>query len=78
MGSSQLPIGSFYLFYIRCCFQFVLSLSLSLAILALYTVSVSEGLVSAPPTPPFSHVSCVCFFILSAFDTALISSVFRR
>ena len=55
--------------YFRCCFQFVLSLSL--AILALYSVSASDVLVLVPLTLPL-------FLILSAFDTALISSVCRR
>ena len=67
MGSSQLPIGSFYLFYIRCCFQFVLSLSLSLAILALYTVSASDVLVLAPPTLPFFSRFLRVFFHFICF-----------
>ena len=45
--------------YLRCCFQFVRSLSL--AILALWTVSASDVLDLAPPTLPFSRVFCVCF-----------------
>ena len=37
----------------------------------------SKHIFGSTHPPPFSHVSCVCFFILSAFDTALISSVFQ-
>ena len=66
MRLSQLPIGSF---------SYLFSLSLSLAILVLLTltVSASDVLDLAPSTLPF-------FFTFSAcvFDTAFISSVFRR
>ena len=64
MRLSQLPIGSFYLFKML---SSAGSLSLSLAILALLTVSASDVLDLGPPTnPPFF------------FYTAFISSVFRR
>ena len=46
--------------YFRCCFQFVLSLSL--AILALYPVSASDVLVLVPPTLPFFLTFSACFF----------------
>ena len=62
MRLSQLPIGSFYLFKML---SSGCSLPLSLAILALLTVSASDVLDLGLPTLPFFH-------------TAFISSVFRR
>ena len=50
MRLSQLPIGSFYLY--KMLFS-ACSLSLSLAILALLTVSASDVLDLRPPTLPF-------------------------
>ena len=52
MRLSQLPIGSFYLF--KMLFS-ACSLSLSLAILALLTVSASDVLDLRPPTLPFLY-----------------------
>ena len=62
--------------YFRCCFQFVLSLSL--AILALYSVSASDVLVLVPPTLPFflTFSACVCFFFMSSTWRGLAVIVF--
>ena len=65
MRLSQLPIGSF---------SYLFSLSLAILVLLTLTVSASDVLDLAPSTLPFF------FFTFSAcvFDTAFISSVFRR
>ena len=71
MRLSQLPIGSFYLF--KMLFS-ACSLSLSLAILALLTVSSSDVLDLAPPTHPPLFCVLLLFHLFSGGTEMLLKT----